>query len=350
MITTINNPPSCCRRLCLLLLVCLTSCAPQWTAPQAGLTQSAGITPTIETDTFISFDGATLPLRRWLPAGKADAIIVALHGFNDYSLFIDHAAHYFARHGIAVYAYDQRGFGASAKRGRWPGKNAFTQDVQTFIRLLHGRFPHTPVFLLGHSMGAAVALYTLSSKRVNVNGVILAAPAISGWSTMPWWQRWGLKLAARVMPWNTFTGQSLHIVASDNRDMLIALGRDPLVIKNTRVDTIYGLVNLMDAAYRAADALHTPALVLYGKKDEVIPEAPVLEAFGPAARSNSGLRFQIYNNGYHMLLRDLQAEVVWRDIITWIGNHNALLPSQQQKLSSPGNKLTSARSSLAGLQ
>jgi len=37
--------------------------------------------------------------------------------------------------------------------------------------------------------------------------------------------------SAGGLPAGRFTGQSLHIVASDNRDMLIALGRDPLVVK-----------------------------------------------------------------------------------------------------------------------
>jgi len=323
-------------RLYLLLLVGLAGCGPQVIAPHASLPHSARLTPALAAETFVSFDGATLPVRRWLPAGKPEAIVVALHGFNDYSLFISDTAHDFARHGLAVYAYDQRGFGQAPNRGRWPGKNAFAQDVQTFVRLLHARFPHTPLFLLGHSMGAAVALHALSSGQLDVDGVILAAPAISGWSTMPWWQRWGLKLAARVMPWQTFTGQSLHIVASDNRDMLIALGRDPLVIKRTRVDTIYGLVNLMEAAYRSADQLAVPALILYGDKDEVITKAPVLAAFGPLARRKKMVRFQIYKNGYHMLLRDLQADVVRGDIISWIRNSKAMLPSQQQGLSSPG--------------
>jgi len=315
----------------LFLFVFLAGCAPHFTAPHADQ-RSAAMTE----KSFMSFDGAKLPMRRWLPAGKPEAIVLALHGFNDYSLFIGNAARFFARHGMAVYAYDQRGFGQSPNRGRWPGKDAFALDAQAFIKILHARFPHTPLFLLGHSMGAAVALHTLDSKQVKVDGVILAAPAIAGWSTMPWWQRWGLKLGAYAMPWNTFTGQSLHIVASDNRDMLIALGRDPLVIKKTRVDTIYGLVDLMESANRSADKLAVPALILYGEKDAVIPRKPVMETFAPLASANEGIRFQRYKNGYHMLLRDLQGDVVWRDIIAWIRNKKAMLPSQQQGLSFSG--------------
>jgi len=275
-------------------------------------------------------------MRRWLPADKPDAIVLALHGFNDYSLFIDHAAHFFASHGVAVYAYDQRGFGRSAPRGLWPGSDMLASDAQTFIQALHARFADTPVYLFGHSMGAAVALLALRSKMVDVDGVILAAPAISGWSTMPWWQRWGLKLAAHTIPWKTFTGQSLHIVASDNREMLLALGRDRLVIKQTRVDTIYGLVDLMESACHATGQLSAPALILYGEKDQIVPRSVIMDRFGALAAHNAAIRLELYRNGYHMLLRDLQAEVVWRDIIVWIHHHRARLPSQQAGLSRAG--------------
>ncbi|MEQ8805188.1 MAG: hypothetical protein RIE16_05390 [Rhodospirillales bacterium] len=44
-----------------------------------------------------------------------------------------------------------------------------------------------------------------------------------------------------------------------------------------------------------------------------------------AARDRQTLA--LYDGGYHMLLRDLNAEVVWRDILAWIDNARALLPS-----------------------
>ncbi len=64
-----------------------------------------------------------------------------------------------------------------------------------------------------------------------------------------------LWIGARLMPGLTLTGRGLGIKPSDNIAMLRALSRDPLVIKETRVDTIYGLVNLMDAALAAAPRL-----------------------------------------------------------------------------------------------
>ncbi len=38
-------------------------------------------------------------------------------------------------------------------------------------------------------------------------------------------------------------------------------------------------------------------------------------------------RIAVYDAGYHMLMRDLQAEIVWRDIAAWLEDPAAHLPS-----------------------
>jgi alpha-beta hydrolase superfamily lysophospholipase len=136
--------------------------------------------------------------------------------------------------------------------------------------------------------------------------------------------RAALWLGAHTVPWLTLSGRGLDITPSDNTEMLIALGRDPLVIKETRIDAIHGLVDLMDAALDAAPQIATPLLVLYGAHDEIIPKAPTAlmldRLAGPRAVA-------VYPDGYHMLLRDLQANVVHEDLAAWIAAPGAPLPS-----------------------
>ena len=101
-------------------------------------------------------------------------------------------------------------------------------------------------------------------------------------------------------------------------EALRELGRNPLVIKKTRFDTIYGLQHLMDSAYASADNYTLKTLVVYGHHDEIIPKEPVLDAYKRFPAESKKLI--LYENGYHMLLRDLQAEIVMQDIITWIND------------------------------
>ena len=110
--------------------------------------------------------------------------------------------------------------------------------------------------------------------------------------------------------------------------MLRGLGRDPLVIKETRVDAIYGLVNLMDQALAAAPALDRPALLLYGQRDEIVPKDPTFQAWRELPAEQKKVHRQaLYENGWHMLLRDLDATTVRRDIAAWIVDPTAPLPS-----------------------
>lgn len=278
---------------------------------------------------FLTEDGASLPLRHWLPATEPDAVIIALHGFNDYSHFFELPGEYFSKLGIACYAYDQRGFGAAPQRGLWAGSETYAEDLQVFARLVKQRYPKQPLYLLGESMGGAIVITAMRQEPMpETAGIILAAPALWARSTMPWYQTGLLWTLAHSMPWLTLTGRGLHVMASDNIDMLRALGRDPLVIKATRVETLYGLTDLMDSAFDSATSLHGNTLMLYGEKDEIIPKEPTYAFLQEMLATNtSDKTVAIYPHGYHMLLRDLQAPTAWKDIAAWIKDSPDNLPS-----------------------
>jgi acylglycerol lipase len=280
-------------------------------------------------NTIITADGSTLPYRCWLPQKLPSAVVLALHGFNDHANFIQQTAIFLTSQGVAVYAYDQHGFGRASDHGQWPGQNVLVDDLKTVVSLLHARYSEIPLYLLGESMGGAVILTALAeSEFPSCTGVILAAPAVWSRGTMPWPQRLLLAIASHTVPWLQVSGKSLRIQASDNRLMLQDLNRDPLVIKETRIDALYGLANLMDAAYDAAQYFTKPALILYGEHDEIIPKKPVLHIYQQLPGVNAGRqRLVLYKNGYHMLLRDLQADIVRNDITAWLKEPNRPLPS-----------------------
>jgi acylglycerol lipase len=288
--------------------------------------------PAIEKASFTTTDALSLPMRKWLPQGELQAVILALHGFNDYSNAFDAPAKIWAARGIATYAYDQRGFGGAPGRAMWAGSEALATDAVTAATLLRRMYPGKPVYLLGESMGGAVAILAASGatgiRLAPVDGVILSAPAVWTRESMQFLPRIALWAGVRVFPGAVFTGESLHILASDNIPMLIALGKDPMVIKGARVDTMYGLVDLMDRTIEAAPSLKTPIFLLYGAHDAVIPADPV-RAF-VAALPADGLRSDrlgYYQNGYHMLLRDLEGPQVAIDVAAWVLDRAAALPS-----------------------
>jgi alpha-beta hydrolase superfamily lysophospholipase len=271
---------------------------------------------------------ASLPRRAWLPEGPPRAVILAVHGFNDYSNAFTEFGDFAAAHGIAVHAYDQRGFGANPAAGLWAGTPALVEDLELERARIAELHPDRPVYILGESMGAAVVIAAVASgAALDVDGFILTAPAVWGGDQLNPLYRATLWVVSRLAPGLKLTGRSLGVMASDNIDALRALSADPLFIKETRVDAIAGLVQLMDTAYAAADAFPGPVLVMVGEHDEIVPPG-AQSAMIERLRANPCLQV-VYPDGWHLLLRDLQRRVVWQDILAWIDDKP--LPSGQGK-------------------
>lgn len=277
--------------------------------------------PQLTGEAIVTADGTRLPLQAWT-ASRPRAVVLALHGMNDYANAFAMPGPWFADRGISLFAYDQRGFGRTDQRGLWPGSRALVDDLATAVALLRSAHPDVPLYVMGVSMGGAVAMKA-AAKGLAVDGLILVAPAIWGWQAMNPVYKVSLWLAAHTVPWHTATGSGLDIRPSDNIEMLRALGRDPHVIKETRIDAIYGLVSLMDEAYAAAGDIDVPVLYLYGARDEIIPAGPTQDTMQRLASSK---RIVIYRDGWHMLLRDNQRARVWQDIAAWILDPAAPLP------------------------
>ncbi|MGK7863753.1 lysophospholipase [Falsiroseomonas sp. E2-1-a4] len=291
--------------------------------------------PALAPDAVVAADGARLPMRAYPPEGPPRAVLLALHGFNDHSgNFLADSIAALNAGGLLVYAYDQRGFGRSPNRGYWPGEATLARDAATAARLLRARHPGLPLFLMGESMGGAVAVVAgTSAAPPPVDGYVLLAPALWGRASMNAVMRGGLWVAARTMPVLGFQGGVGGIVASDNPAALRRLGRDPLVLRSTRVDAAVGLVDLMDAATSAlptccrdATQRPVPVLVLYGGKDSVIPARPVRAALRRLP-PDSPVRIGIHEEGFHLLLTDSNRAAVVEDILSFTANPSAPLPS-----------------------
>jgi acylglycerol lipase len=140
--------------------------------------------------------------------------------------------------------------------------------------------------------------------------------------------RTALWVADHVAPKWQLSGSGLHILPSDNIPMLREFSRDPLVIKETRVDTIHGLVQIMSEALDAAPRLKQRTLLLYGAHDQLVPAEPVKEFVSTLPRRSTGDdTIAYYESGYHMLLRDLDGTKVAADVEDWIFHPEAPLPS-----------------------
>ena len=315
------------RRLVLLatassaLAGCVSSSVPR----------AASRLPSPADEVFTMADGARLPVRSWLPDGERAvepwAVVLALHGFNDSRDAWEIPAPVFNAAGIALFAPDQRGFGGAPERGRWPGGQALVDDARAMAHLLRARYPRAKLYLMGESMGAAVLMVLAEEPDPPpAAGYVLLAPAVWGRAEMNMFLRASLWLASTFVPGVSVTGQEvpLNVHASDNREALIRLSRDSLTLHRTRFDTLRGLVDLMDEAVAAAPHVRVPALVLYGGRDDFVPKSATAATWRALPAS---AREAFYPEGHHLLLRDLDRALPITDVVRWMHDPGAPLPS-----------------------
>jgi alpha-beta hydrolase superfamily lysophospholipase len=192
-------------------------------------------------------------------------------------------------------------------------------DLSDGVDAARAKYPGMPVYALGESMGGAVVLSSLASAHPpRVDGVVLIAPAVWSRDDMPFYYGWAAWFMAHVFPSMHVSGNGLHIVACDNIAVLRKLSRDPLFQHSARSDQVYGLMNLMDEGRKAPDHFPPqtpPILFLYGAHDQVIPAPPTettIKALGARAEVHRD------DNGYHMLLRDLDGNAQSKLVSDWI--------------------------------
>lgn len=120
--------------------------------------QTALVTPT----------GATLNLLHTRPAATARAIVQINHGLAEHAARYAPFAEHLASQGIAVFAHDHRGHGATtapdAPQGvfaKAPAGKAYEKvltDVLAVNRHAREQYPDIPVITFGHSMGGLIAM------------------------------------------------------------------------------------------------------------------------------------------------------------------------------------------------
>ena len=310
----------------LLMLAALGACAP---AVQSPLPVSPGFAgPRLEADHFVAHDGARLPLSVWRPRGEPSAVIVAVHGMNDNRRTWHMAGPWWAEQGVVTYAYDQRGFGGSPGRGVWAGEALLTEDLRTLVALVRARHRRATVAVVGESLGSAVAIAAFASDRPpDADRVVLLAPAVWGWSAQPLPNRAALWVAARQLGETAVEPPEFavrDIYASNNFAELYRMGRDPGFLTRTRFDTLYGLVNMMEAGSRDLSRVRAPLAYLYGGRDQIIAHEPTKLAL---RNLPAHAREAFYPEGHHLLVRDHEAERVMADVLAFIRDPAAPWPS-----------------------
>ena len=269
--------------------------------------------------TSTGIGGLDLHAQAWLPDGDARAVIAVAHGLGEHSGRYARLAEDLVAHSHAVYAVDHRG------HGRSPGPRAnierfdhLVSDFCAFAGRASRQHPGAPVFLLGHSMGGAVAFASALRLQGSLRGLVLSAPALG--------------VDEPVAPFRKLVAGVLSSVAPNTGLLRLppsAVSRDPAVVRAYEADplvhhraiparTLVELLRAMDGFLAQAPRLRLPTLVLHGTADTLVPVVgarPVYQALDATKRT-----VRYYEGLYHEVFNEPERAQVLADTVEWLAH------------------------------
>ena len=131
--------------------------------------------------THTTHDGEELYLQAWVPDDFKAAVLL-VHGLAEHSGRYSHVAEAFNQGGYAVYSFDGRGHGKSAKGAPdafYASIDEYTKDVDALFGKVKEHAAGKPCFIYGHSMGGLLATYYEMTHHPELAGIILSGPLLT---------------------------------------------------------------------------------------------------------------------------------------------------------------------------
>jgi alpha-beta hydrolase superfamily lysophospholipase len=266
---------------------------------------------------FRGAGGIELSYQTWRSERETGAILGIVHGHGEHSGRYGNVVSALAPRGFAVYGFDHRGHGRSrGQRGHINSWKEYREDVRLFLRLIERSEPGRPVFLMGHSMGALVALdYLIHCPDGPRGAVISGAPIEPVGVAKPY-----LVYISRALSaiWPRFPLRLALDISALSRDAAAvkAYAADPLV--HGRFTARWGTESLaaVKRVKAGAAAVNVPILVIHGGADRLNSPEGVERFFERMTVADKSLR--VYPDMYHELHNDIGHEAVTEDIAEWL--------------------------------
>ena len=307
--------------------------------------------PTIEEGWLTLPDGTKLYTKTTHPATATPtkARLAFIHGFSEHIGFYAPFFAILAKAGIAVYAFDQRGWGKSAPEKRHRGLTGDTtqvlSDITTFLQTIPSSSPPTPHFLMGHSMGGAeVLMYAATAQPLasQIRGFLAEAPFVALHPKSRPWKSTVLlgRLAGKLLPkWQMVNKLDPNL-----------LSRDPAHAARVEADemchntgTLEGLAGMLDRAAMLEDGRavvgegvgeggKTRLWVGHGTADGICDFEATKRMFGRVQAEDRELR--AYEGWYHQLHVEVGEDKVRYagDVVKWILERSGPLEGERSKL------------------
>lgn len=262
-------------------------------------------------------DGLELAAWAWMPPLPPRAVIALVHGINEHSGRYSFIAERAGQRGLGLVSMDLRG------HGRSPGERAYVNrfdeyllDVDALLAKARELAAGRPVFLMGHSMGGAIALRWVAERGPQVAGLVLSSAALRVGGDVPRLLVWLAPFLSRWLPRQRGTRLSPDVL-SRIPEAVAAYEADPLVTrKGAPARTGAELLRAMELNRAAAAGLKLPVYLFHGDADRLTDPAGSREINDLWGGADHSLR--LWRGSRHETLNDLDREAVATELLDWV--------------------------------
>lgn len=296
-----------------------------------------------------------MPIYHWAPTGPAKGVILALHGLVMHGQSYDELGKTLAEKGFLVYATDMRGYGRLTKD--YPHEFCSAKDCkqkihygkssEDLIKLadkLKSDHPDLPLYVVGESMGADMAIRIASARPNLADGLVLSSPAIRAHHFV---DSTTVKNVPAIMA--NFRRQLdlmpyVKKYASEDPEIVAELTKDPMLRrKMSTTELLLSRASINQTlAYVPNLSPNKPVLVLQAKDDRCVRADAVVLLMSRLKSQDQQVRW--FENRGHILIETSHIRPdTMETIVSWLDTHNvsktaAEMQSGKELLTSGGEQ------------
>ena len=253
---------------------------------------------------FQGLGGLSIYWQCWLPDGEPRAVLLLAHGYAEHSGRYTNLVEYFVPRGYAIYALDHRGHGRSdGERVQVNSYDDYLIDLKTCHDRVRAEQPQGKLFLIGHSMGAAIATAYTARYQAELDGVVLSGGGIATEN-------------APVRPPSLALADTLStdpaVVEAYKNDPLVYHGPPPPARNSA-------LAQMRDKLPQDAATITIPILIMAGAASP-LGDGPRSQALYEVVASPDKT-LKLYDGLMHEIFNEPEHRAIMADMEAWLDAH-----------------------------
>jgi alpha-beta hydrolase superfamily lysophospholipase len=263
------------------------------------------------------------PVWLWMdPRIHRRATLVCVHGLGLNSRTYENFARAIAPRGFCTLAADMRGFGtyATSKGKERADFDGSIEDLRSILKTVRAENSKVPIFILGESMGGAIALQFTAKYPELVDGLICSVPAGTRYKM----KKTELKVFVRLLkgvnkPFNI--GKEVISQATANDSLQKAWENDPFNRLELTPKELVDFQRFMNQNKAAASKIKDrPVIFFQGGQDKLVKAKGTVDIFKDVASTDKDLVF--IGSSEHLIFEEGQFDpsVVY-GVIGWMLAH-----------------------------